>query len=73
MLLCDDTTSFVVELSGMNLTLVNGFGWNFINANLNGSLNVIKMEIVVKQQTPPVFRLQVQLTQLSHRIVDSLV
>ena len=48
-LLCDDTTSFSVELSGMNLTLVNGFGWNFINANLNGSLNVIKMEIVVKQ------------------------
>ena len=35
----------------MNLTLVNGFGWNFINANLNGSLNVIKMEIAVIQET----------------------
>ena len=41
-----------VEMSGMNLTLVNGFGWNFINANLNGSLNVIKMEIAVIQETP---------------------
>ena len=40
-----------VEMSGMNLTLVNGFGWNFINANLNGSLNVIKMEIAVIQET----------------------
>ena len=39
-------------MSGMNLTLVNGFGWNFINANLNGSLNVIKMEIAVIQETP---------------------